>query len=240
MSAELAATLKSHINRLMRLGDEASDEQVERMAEALLLTVAEILEVVMAGIDDLNTSVANLEAAVSGESAELGQVVAGLQQATATIAQLQQQIQAGSGVTAEQLDEVVGHLNTIAQGAAAATQSAQTAAAPPAPSPQPAPAPAPEPAPAPAPEPAPAPASAPEPSPAAAQPDKTVYTFTGDPSLVDPGAWPASGFETTDTPPRPLYYFSGDTAAGQQNGNGLSGGAWQAYTGPVQPAGGGA
>lgn len=89
------------------------------------------------------------------------------------------------------------------------------------------------------PDPSPAPAPA-DPAPAepveaaAPQPSKTVYTFAGDPSQVDPGAWPASGFETTEPTPQLLYYFSGDTAPGQANGNGLSGGQWVAYTGAVQ------
>lgn len=96
----------------------------------------------------------------------------------------------------------------------------------------------------PAPEPAPAPEQPSQPAPAPAQPapsepDKTVYTFSGDPSQIDPAAWPASGFATDSadgSASQPLYYFSGDTAAGQANGNGLSGGAWQAYTGPVKAA----
>ena len=84
-----------------------------------------------------------------------------------------------------------------------------------------------------------APATPPTPDPttepaAAAEPTKAVYTFSGDPSQIDPGAWPASGFETAEATPRLLYYFSGDTQPGQSNGNGLTGGAWQLYTAPVQ------
>lgn len=82
------------------------------------------------------------------------------------------------------------------------------------------------------------PSSSPPADPAApsapATPSKAVYTFAGDPSQIDPGAWPASGFETAEATPQLLYYFSGDTAPGSASGNGLSGGQWVAYTGPVQ------
>lgn len=63
--------------------------------------------------------------------------------------------------------------------------------------------------------------------------DRTVYTFGGDASTVDPQTWPTAPV-VTDTG-APLYYFSGDTAAGQQNGAGLAG-LWQVYTGATQPA----
>lgn len=69
------------------------------------------------------------------------------------------------------------------------------------------------------------------------EPVQAVYTFDGDPSTVDTTVWPASGFETTDTPPRPLFYYSGDNGAGAgvANGDGVAN-AWHVYTGSVQPA----
>lgn len=83
---------------------------------------------------------------------------------------------------------------------------------------------------------APTPAPAPTPTPTPAGPTKSVYTFSGDPTTIDATVWSASGFETTETPPRLLYYFSGDTAPGDTNGNGQDGGAWVVYTGPTQAA----
>lgn len=61
------------------------------------------------------------------------------------------------------------------------------------------------------------------------KPNKSVYVFTGagEPDLTD---WTASGFETDDTPPVPLYYFDGDLA-GTTETNGQGVGAWALYTG---------
>lgn len=61
-----------------------------------------------------------------------------------------------------------------------------------------------------------------------------VYTFSGDPSVIDASAWPRANVVTEDG--RPLYNYSGDSAPGEQHGNGLAEGQWQVYTGNVRPA----
>ncbi len=69
---------------------------------------------------------------------------------------------------------------------------------------------------------------APTPAPAA----RSVYTI--DPgNTADGNVWPTAPLLTTDTPPQQLYYYSGDTAPGDKNGDGL-GGIWHLYTGPTQ------
>lgn len=71
----------------------------------------------------------------------------------------------------------------------------------------------------------------------AAQATQPVYTYAG--TTADTTVWPESGFQTTEEPPRLLYYYTGDVAnsgqTGTANGNGADGGLWQVYTGPVQP-----
>lgn len=91
------------------------------------------------------------------------------------------------------------------------------------------------PTPAPAPAPAPTPAPAPEPTPApVATATVSVYTFDGDPSTVDVAQWTKANIETTDTPPKSLYFYGGDTAPGMAAGDGL-GGVWHLYSGATQP-----
>jgi hypothetical protein len=73
---------------------------------------------------------------------------------------------------------------------------------------------------------------APDPTPAVAT---SLYTFSGDPTTIDATVWPLAAVETDAVPPVPLYTYSGDTAPGEANGNGLDGGAWALYTGTTQP-----
>ena len=70
----------------------------------------------------------------------------------------------------------------------------------------------------------------PPPPPAAA----SLYTFSGDPSTIDGTQWVATQWVAADGSLRRLYTFTGDTAPGQTNGNGLDGGAWALYTGATQ------
>lgn len=68
-------------------------------------------------------------------------------------------------------------------------------------------------------------------APAAAAVERTVYTFSGtDETAIDHNQWPDAGAVTSDTPPKKLYLFSGDTAPGDVKGDGV-GGEWHVYTG---------
>lgn len=256
---------------------DESEGLAERPADAVL-SAAEFLLLwrlerkvhgLMAGIDDLNAAVRDLQTQVTAENAELEQVAAALQASVGQIAQLQAQIAAGDGVTDADLETLAQTIAGVAQSAAAATANA-AAPAPAAPSDPGAPAPdpsAPEPS-APAPDPsAPAPDPAPvtdggtaapdpaappagsdpagEPAPAAPSDpsgsgpierpaaSQSVYTFDGDASTVDSTVWPSTGLETTDDPPKLLFYYSGDTSPGDTNGDGVAS-AWHLYTGSVQ------
>ncbi len=73
---------------------------------------------------------------------------------------------------------------------------------------------------------------APPPAPVPAQ-AQSVYTVDAG-NVVDTTQWTATGEETTDTPPKPLYTYAGDTAPGDKKGDGL-GGVWHLYTGATQP-----
>ena len=73
---------------------------------------------------------------------------------------------------------------------------------------------------------------APDPTPIVAT---SLYTFSGDPTTIDATVWRLAAVETDAVPPVPLYTYSGDTAPGEANGNGLDGGAWALYTGTTQP-----
>lgn len=68
--------------------------------------------------------------------------------------------------------------------------------------------------------------------------EKSVYVYSGDSTTADASLWTASGFVTGDGSNTPLFFFSGDTAAGTASGNGQTdqGGTWSFYTGPVQAA----
>jgi hypothetical protein len=71
--------------------------------------------------------------------------------------------------------------------------------------------------------------------------DRTLYVTTNDPATIDPATWPAAPVETSDDPPRQLYFFAGDTDAGQTNGSSVAG--FEVYDGATQStvaAGGGA
>lgn len=63
--------------------------------------------------------------------------------------------------------------------------------------------------------------------------DRSLYTFDGDPGTVDPSVWPTAPYTTPDG--AQLYYYSGDTAAGQSNGDGLAG-QWHVYVGSTVPS----
>lgn len=64
---------------------------------------------------------------------------------------------------------------------------------------------------------------------------RSLYVFDGDPSTVDQSVWPLAPVETTDDPPKALYFYAGDTAAGQANGDGLNG-QWHLFNGLTQAA----
>lgn len=76
----------------------------------------------------------------------------------------------------------------------------------------------------------------PTPAPAPDAPTKTVYTFSSStPGAVGDSRFTASGFEAVlaeGATGGPLFYFSGDIAAGEENGTTVTG--YEAYTGPVQ------
>lgn len=63
--------------------------------------------------------------------------------------------------------------------------------------------------------------------------ERSLYTFDGDPSVVNAVEWPRAPFTTPDG--KPLFYFSGDTVPGQVNGDGVNG-QWHHYTGPTVTA----
>jgi hypothetical protein len=121
---------------------------------------------------------------------------------------LEQQI--ANGVPASQLD--LSGLKAAADGIAAIPGNV---------APSPAPAPVPDPAPAPAPDPAPAVAA-------------SLYTYGGQVSDIDTSAWPIADVAVAGTG-QSLYTYIGDTAPGDQNGNGLDAGLWTLYTGNTQP-----
>ena len=69
--------------------------------------------------------------------------------------------------------------------------------------------------------------------PAQETPSKSVYLFVAAEGAPGP-EWSASGFQTVPAEgeeAKPLFYFSGDSAAGETNGAGQEG--WQLYTGPT-------
>lgn len=71
------------------------------------------------------------------------------------------------------------------------------------------------------------------PTPPAPVAPRSVYTAdVGTP--IDTNQWTATTEQTTDTPPRPLYNYAGDTAPGDRKGDGL-GGVWHLYTGQTRP-----
>jgi hypothetical protein len=60
-----------------------------------------------------------------------------------------------------------------------------------------------------------------------------LYVFAGAAgTAIDTTQWTLAGVETTDTPPRALYTFSGDTAGGTPTGGSAE---WVVYTGTTQP-----
>lgn len=68
-------------------------------------------------------------------------------------------------------------------------------------------------------------------------PVNTLYDFSATNFEEQDARFTASGFETAPTdgaPPVPLFYFSGDTVVGEQNGATVPG--YTVYGGPVQPA----
>lgn len=71
----------------------------------------------------------------------------------------------------------------------------------------------------------------------AVAPVNTVYGFSATNFEEQDARFTASGFETAPTdgsPPVPLFYFSGDTVVGEQNGATVPG--YTVYSGPVQAA----
>lgn len=208
----------------------------------LALIIIEIGAITLATLEEVQASIDALSTAVDTETAELSTLATELSTANQEIADLTAKVNSGSNVTAADLDGLSTRLKGITDKASAAVAAVQPAA--PAPDPGTAPAPTPDPGTAPAPDPGtpgnPGPQS-PDPVPAGdpAAPattteglDKTVYTFGGDLSTVDATAWQASGYDTPDG--RPLFFFAGDTAKGDNNGDGQDGGAWVRYVGDVQ------
>lgn len=121
------------------------DEHLE-LFEALVEVMAELISQsearIMAAIDDLNTAVTNLDAAVH----TIADTVAGLEQ----------QIGTGGGTGSAELEAAIATAATGVQAAADNLTTIANSATPP-PAPTPAPTPAPEPVPAPEPAPAPEP-----------------------------------------------------------------------------------
>lgn len=212
---------------------ERRDEDNEIWAAIDDLT--EQMEVVMGATDSISQALATLASDTSAALADIKAQVQTLQSEAGDPGKVQ--------AIVDQIDSLDSQVKAADPGAsptptppAAAAPAAVESSPPPALSPDTPSSPSPDPSGAPASTPAdPSASSPPEPTPGNPEPAKSVYTFTGDPSLIDASAWPASGFETDEATPRKLYYFSGDSAIGQTGGNGLSGGAWQIYTGPTKP-----
>lgn len=64
-----------------------------------------------------------------------------------------------------------------------------------------------------------------------AAPTKPVYIHENVEAAVDPTLWVASGFQTTEETPRPLWYFTADTDGGEPTG--AVEGEWTVYAGTV-------
>lgn len=62
---------------------------------------------------------------------------------------------------------------------------------------------------------------------------KSVYVVDAG-APVDTTQWIPTGTQTDETPPRPLYTYVGDTAPGDEKGEG-AGGIWHLWTGASQP-----
>lgn len=156
-------------------------------------------------VDHLMADITALTNAVNALDTDEQAAAADLQALTADIASLQV-----GQVTQAQIDALTNHATAVATALSAATAANQPVA-PPAPSPAPGPSPTPGPAPIPA--------------------TRSVYTVdAGTP--VDTTQWTTTNEQTTDTPPKALYNYTGDTAPGDHKGDGL-GGVWHLYTGPV-------
>jgi hypothetical protein len=216
-------------------------------------------EQIMAGIDDLNASIADLQTQVSAENAAVGTLVTELQGVEAQLAALQ--ASGADAVTDQQLEDLATQIAAVSASASAAV--AAIPAAPAASSGDTTPPAGDTTAPADGGTTAPAGGDAsPDPSagtdagstdapPADTAPTDTtgdgtapadgstveaparsVYTFDGDVSTIDPNVWASAGV-VTDTG-EALYFYSGDTDPGDVKGDGLAN-AWHVYAG-VQSA----
>lgn len=61
----------------------------------------------------------------------------------------------------------------------------------------------------------------------------TLYLTTNDPTTINVTSWPPATVETQEPTPRKLYTYALDTSPGEQNGASVPG--WSVYTGPTQP-----
>lgn len=112
---------------------ELAELHYETSERELLFLIICSQEEIMAGIDDLRTNIATLEANSTAENTELADIVTALQSAQTSIAALQATVAAGGAVTDADLETVAQSVATVAAGAAAATTAAQTADPPPVP-----------------------------------------------------------------------------------------------------------
>ncbi len=176
---------------------------------------------IIEAVEDQIMALADVQAALTKLESD---TTAALADISAEISNLQAQVAAGTAVSAADLDALQSRVVAVDASIKGADPGAQPAPAPAPPVPEPTPTPSPTPTPVP-PEPAP-PEPTPVPTPAA--PTGTLYEFSGDATTVDISVWPVAPFKDSATGAQ-LYYFSGDTAPGTQNGVGQPG--WTVYAG---------
>lgn len=204
----------------MHRGQFKDRELLEAIADAVLW-IADQQEDIRMALQDLQDAVTELETAEAAEEATLGELVTELKDATDQIASLQAQLAAGNPVSEQDLEDLTNRVAAVTDKANAAVTAAGTQPAPEPPGPDEPPAPGPE----------------PEPAPDAPTAERSVYTFDGDPSTIDPQTWTLAQVQTTDEPARPLYLFAGDTAPGDVGGDGVQG-LFHVYTGALAPVAG--
>jgi hypothetical protein len=177
--------------------------------------VIEIMEVVISIITDIQAQLDQYEQGVAGVFTALDTALTDI---AAKITALEQQVAAGGAPDPAEVAAIKQDIAN-AQAPVAAELAKVQAADPGAQTPPPPPPPAPSPT----------------------GPTQSVYTFDGDPTTVDTSQWVLTEWETTETPPRRLYLYTGDHNPGDKNGDGL-GGVWHVYEGATQqvqaPAGG--
>lgn len=180
----------------------------------------DLMEAILLDISQLQTDIQTLTDAVGTAATELQDLAMKVHSLVN---------QGPSNVTQADLDALDTGVASATKSLADAVSSAVTTAGE---GPTPPPSPSPEPGPTPAPTPGPEPV--PPPTPGPVESGLSLYTYDGQPGSENPAEWPPTDLVTTDTPPRPLFTFSGDTAPGQANGDGLNG-QWHVYTEATQP-----